>query len=169
MQFIKEVKTDCYQIFSHVNWHESLPHFVFVRYLGYINNTLGGLGDFSNIIFGSYRNQTQEECICLWPFNYISTGIGKETSFNQCLKAPSVRIKLTCGLYVLNWVLVKLFNLFDIVIQKYFVFFSFSIYLIWLQSIVVLAGFLVWVKFSIQPKPPLLSLWECSLSQEYTA
>lgn len=41
-----------------------------------------------------------------------------------------VRMKLTCGLYILNQVLVKLFNLSDTVIQKYFVFFSFSIYLI---------------------------------------
>lgn len=57
-------------------------------------------------------------------------GIGKETSFNQSLKVPYVRIKLTCGLDVLSRVLVKIFNLFDTVIQTYFVFFSFSIYLI---------------------------------------
>lgn len=57
-------------------------------------------------------------------------GIGKETSFNPYVEAPYVRVQLTCALCALNWVLVKLFNLFDNVIQKYFVFFSFSIYLI---------------------------------------
>lgn len=135
-------------------------YILFLRYLGYTNTTLGGSCAFSNIIFGSYRNQTQEECICLWAFNYISMGTGKETSFNPYLEAPYVRVQLTCALCVLNWVLVKLFNLFDNVIQKYFVFFSFSIYLIWLQSILwYWLGF--WFESNFPYNPNLL----CSPSE----